>query len=317
MSEIIIPPLGESITEATIASIQKKVGDFVEVDELLIELETDKVTLEVNAQVSGVISELTVSEGDTVRVAQVIGAINPQESSVKSQPEVKKAEPVLTPSSEKIVAPSAQRIITENKLELSKIEGSGRDGRVMKEDALQAAHKSTPITPSSKVSDREEIAAPMTRLRQTIAKRLKDSQNTAAILTTFNEIDMSALMDLRKEYQDIFVKKYGIKVGFMSFFVRAACVILNEIPAINAEIRGNDIIYKNYCDIGVAVGTDKGLVVPIIRDAQNMGFAEVEQSIYNFGMKAKKVRLECRTCKAGLLRFQTGGRMVLCSQPQL
>ncbi len=315
MAEIKVPPLGESISEATIASIVKKVGSSIKTDELLIELETDKVTLEINAPCNGTIESLSIKEGDTVTVGQIIGQIKEGAGAVLQTP--KQEEKPLSPVSSQPVsqahalAPSVNRIVNENNVNANEISGTGKDGRITKGDAI--AHLEQPkvsqpstVTNNSSVERKDEIVR-MTKLRQTVAKRLKDSQNTAAILTTFNEIDMSGIMDLRKQYQDDFQKRYGIKLGFMSFFVKACVVALKEIPAVNAEIKDNNIVYHNYCDIGVAVGTENGLVVPVIKDADKMSIFELEKAVYDYGIKARDGQITLEDMKGGTFTISNGG----------
>lgn len=324
---IVVPPLGESISEATIASISKKVGDSIKMDDLLIELETDKVTLEINAPCNGTLSSLSAKEGDVVIVGQVVGQILQTDSLAATKDQAVKTTGAALPGqvdaksslnvksdakSSLSLPPSVRRIAEEESLNLTGVTGTGKDGRITKGDALLFA-SSTPVVVSSasavikSSSDREEERVRMSKLRQTIAKRLKDSQNTAAILTTFNEVDMSAIMALRKEYQDIFTKKYGIKLGFMSFFIKACVLALTEIPAINAEIKGDEIIYKRYCDIGVAVGTESGLVVPVIKSAERMTIVELEKAVYNFGQKAKEGKITLDDLKGGTFTISNGG----------
>lgn len=306
--EIKVPPLGESISEATIASIVKKAGSGVKTDELLVELETDKVTLEINAPAEGTIEAWSVKEGDTVTVGQVIGKIaaGSSASATQSEPQNTKAPAEKPVEKTASLAPSANRIVQENQLNADEIKGTGKDGRVTKGDVL--AHlEGTPAKSAPSRSDRTDEVVKMTKLRQTIAKRLKESQNTAAILTTFNEIDMTNLMETRKKYQDDFQKKYGIKLGFMSFFVKACIAALKEIPAVNAEIRENTIIYKNYCDIGVAVGTENGLVVPVIRDADKMSIFELEKAIYDYGIKARDGKIAIEDLQGGTFTISNGG----------
>ena len=303
-----MPPLGESISEATIASIVKKAGSGVKTDELLVELETDKVTLEINAPAEGTIEAWSVKEGDTVTVGQVIGKIaaGSSASATQSEPQNTKAPAEKPVEKTASLAPSANRIVQENQLNADEIKGTGKDGRVTKGDVL--AHlEGTPAKSAPSRSDRTDEVVKMTKLRQTIAKRLKESQNTAAILTTFNEIDMTNLMETRKKYQDDFQKKYGIKLGFMSFFVKACIAALKEIPAVNAEIRENTIIYKNYCDIGVAVGTENGLVVPVIRDADKMSIFELEKAIYDYGIKARDGKIAIEDLQGGTFTISNGG----------
>jgi len=310
MAEIKVPPLGESISEATIASIVKKVGSSVKTDELLIELETDKVTLEINAPCSGTVESISVKEGDTVTVGQVIGQIKDGAAAVSQAPKQEEKPQSSQPlvSQTYGLAPSVSRIVHENNINSNEIPGTGKDGRITKGDAI--AHLEQPKTsqPSSSTnSDRKDEVVRMTKLRQTVAKRLKDSQNTAAILTTFNEIDMSGIMDLRKQYQDDFQKRYGIKLGFMSFFIKACVVALKEIPAVNAEIKDNNIVYHNYCDVGVAVGTENGLVVPVIKDADKMSIFELEKAVYDYGIKARDGAITLEDMKGGTFTISNGG----------
>ena len=304
---IVIPSLGESISEATIASITKKIGDAIKMDELIIELETDKVTLEINAPASGVLSTLIVKEGDTVIVGQEIGTIDPEGTSTESEPN-KAPEKETTSNSEveKGLAPSVKRIAVEENLDLSNAKGTGKDGRLTKEDALNIASQRI-AQPSVQSSNRQNDVVKMSKLRQTIAKRLKDSQNSAAILTTFNEVDMSAIMQIRKEYQETFIKKHGLKLGFMSFFIKACITALKEIPAVNAEIKENNIIYKNYTDIGVAVGTETGLVVPVIKDADKLNLIELEKAVFDFGKKAKEGKITVADLQGGTFTISNGG----------
>lgn len=303
MMEIKVPQLGESISEATIASIVKKAGSGVKTDELLVELETDKVTLEINAPVDGTIESWSIKEGDTVTVGQVIGKILAGVVASVAKSEVQ--NPKISTEKTVGLAPSVNRIVSENSLNATEMQGTGKDGRITKGDAL--AHMK-PTTKSVNIQhDRADEVVKMTKLRQTVAKRLKESQNTAAILTTFNEVDMTNLMDLRKKYQDDFQKRYGIKLGFMSFFIKACIVALKEIPAVNAEIKENTIVYKNYCDIGVAVGTENGLVVPVIRDADKMSIFELEKAIYDYGIKARDGKITIDELQGGTFTVSNGG----------
>ena len=335
-NEIRVPALGESITEATIAQWYKKPGDAVSVDEPLCELETDKVTIEVPAHVAGVLSEIIAKEGETVEVGALLASIGEGQgatapAAVEAAPApapepVSEAAPVAptTPSTPSTgtqdLSPAARRVVEEHGLAPEMIAGTGKDGRITKEDAVQAA-QSGAATPSSApaanaaaplasqavaVAGQEERVK-MTRLRKTIASRLKESQNTAAQLTTFNEVDMSALMALRSEYKDLFEKKYGVRLGFMGFFVRACVTALREIPAVNAEISGDEIIYKKYVNMGVAVGTEKGLVVPVVRNVQDMGLAEIEQAIGNYGRKARDGQLAINDLQGGTFTISNGG----------
>lgn len=338
-SEIRVPTLGESVTEATIAQWYKKPGEPVSMDEPLCELETDKVTIEVPAQSAGVLEEILFEEGATVEVGALLGSIDADGKAAapaqaqKAAPAPKATpapetpmaapEPAPTPTQSDGLAPSVRRLVSEHGLSPADIVATGKDGRLTKGDVLAAvsgqappaqAPAQVPQTPaaqsarpaSADQSAREERVK-MTRLRQTIARRLKESQNTAAQLTTFNEVDMSALMQLRSEYKDLFEKKYGVRLGFMSFFVRACVTALHEIPAVNAEISGDEIIYKNYVNMGIAVGTAKGLVVPVLRDVQEMGLAQIEQTIGDFGQKARDGKLAIEDLQGGTFTVSNGG----------
>jgi 2-oxoglutarate dehydrogenase E2 component (dihydrolipoamide succinyltransferase) len=327
-TEIRVPTLGESVTEATVAKWFKKPGEAVKQDEPLVELETDKVTLEVNAPASGTLSEIVAASGTTVGVAALLGQIAEGAAAVAAAPakaaEPPKAAPAAAPAPAPAKAASADngpavaRIAAETGVSPAAVAGSGKDGRVTKGDMLAAiatAGSSAPAPapvaaprPASQPADavREERVK-MTRLRQTIARRLKDAQNSAAMLTTFNEVDMSAVMSLRNQYKDLFEKKHGVKLGFMGFFVRACVQALKDIPAVNAEIDGTDIVYKNFCHVGVAVGTDKGLVVPVVRDADQMGIAEVEKTIADFGRRARDGKLTIEEMQGGTFTISNGG----------
>jgi 2-oxoglutarate dehydrogenase E2 component (dihydrolipoamide succinyltransferase) len=316
--QIIVPPLGESVTEATISKWHKKKGDFVSMDELLVELETDKVTLEVNAPSAGIISEILFAEGSNVSVGDVLGSVDSSQANASISPsEVKKDKEQATANSEsKPASISAQKIAAEAGADLANISGSGKDGRITKGDVLQNISKpqqpstslpSMPAAPIARATDLREERVKMTRLRQTIAARLKESQNTAAILTTFNEVDMSEVFRIRKQYQERFKDKHGIKLGFMSFFVKAAVIALQEIPTINAEIDGEHIVYKNHYDIGVAVGTEQGLVVPVLRDADKLSFAAIEQTIASLGKKARDGKLSMQDMVGGTFSITNGG----------
>lgn len=313
MVELFVPTLGESVSEATIAKWHKKEGESVKLDELLIELETDKVTLEVNATASGVLGKINYAEGDTVERGNLLVDIieNGVASVVTSKPTDTTTKSVTNDapiSSGAIMSPAAGKIATENNLASTQISASGKDGRVTKGDVLNALeNKSSSMGSVESVSDRNEERVKMTRLRKKIAERLKDSQNTAAILTTFNEVDMSNIIALRTQYKEKFEKKHGIKLGFMSFFVKASIAALEEIPAVNAEIDKDEIVYKNYCDIGVAVGTEQGLVVPIIRNAEKLGFAGVEKTIGEFGKKAREGKLTMSDLTGGTFTISNGG----------
>jgi len=332
-SEIRVPTLGESITEATIAQWYKQPGEAVNVDEPLCELETDKVTIEVPASESGMLSEIMAQAGDTVEVGALLGMIEAGVAGAKVAPKVDapkaEASKVDTPKAEAPkaeapkpeapkaanlqpgnLAPSVRRIAAENDLDTSKIAGTGKDGRITKGDALKAVAGAVPVVVAASANvnngPREERVR-MTRLRKTIARRLKESQNSAAMLTTFNEIDMSALMALRSSYKEVFEKKHGARLGFMSFFVRACVSALHEIPAVNAEISDDEIIYKNYVNMGVAVGTEKGLVVPVLRDVQTMGFADIENTIAGLGRKARDGDLAIDDLQGGTFTISNGG----------
>lgn len=312
MVEIKVPPLGESVSEATIAKWHKKAGEAVHMDELLVELETDKVTLEVNAPATGVLQAINAKEGDTVIVGQLLGSVEAG-AAAKAAPAAKPVAAVAAapaPSQAAtakkldapVLSPAARKISAENNLHIAS--GSGKDGRVTKGDALQAANQ--PVVAVADNSVREERVK-MTRLRKRIAERLKESQNVAAILTTFNEVDMTNILALRNQYKDVFEKKHGIKLGFMSFFVKAAINALKEIPSVNAEIDGDDIVYKNYYDIGVAVGTPQGLVVPIVRDADKLSFAGVEKNINELGARARDGKLTMEDMTGGTFTVSNGG----------
>ena len=325
-TEVRVPTLGESVSEATIGTWLKKVGDTVKVDEPLVELETDKVSIEVPSPVSGVLSEILAKDGETVEVnallAQVTegeGAAAPAAAAKPEEkaeaPAAKAAAPAPAAKSDMPAAPSAQKLMAENKIDAGDVSGSGKRGQVLKGDVLDAIGKgSAPAAApaaaraSSSADDapREERVK-MTRLRQTIARRLKEAQNTAAMLTTYNEVDMSAVMDLRNRYKELFEKKHGVKLGFMGFFTKAVTHALKEIPAVNAEIDGTDIIYKNYCHVGVAVGTEKGLVVPVVRDADQMGIADIEKEIGRLGRAARDGELSMADMQGGTFTISNGG----------
>ena len=327
MADIMTPALGESVTEATVARWTKKAGDAVRKDEILVELETDKVSLEVAAPADGVLSEILAGEGDTVEPGTVLGKMSEggaaaapaktEAPKAEAKPEPKaEAAPAPAPAKSeapKPAAPSAQRIAAENSLDLAKVSGSGKDGRVTKGDAIAAleSRASAPAPAAAPSAPRElherEERVRMTRLRQTIARRLKEAQNNAAMLTTFNEVDMSAVMALRTEYKDVFEKRHGVRLGFMSFFVKACIAALKQVPDVNAEIDGQDIIYKNHYDIGVAVGTEKGLVVPVIRDADEMSLAGVEKAIGAMGKKARDGQLALDDLQGGTFTISNGG----------
>jgi 2-oxoglutarate dehydrogenase E2 component (dihydrolipoamide succinyltransferase) len=339
--EIKTPVLGESVSEATVAKWYKQPGEGVQKDELLVELETDKVTLEVNALESGTLKEIKAGEGDTVEVDDLLGLLeagaapeandNKDESSPAAKKEEPKQEaapnPVPTTASAPAAAggkgaegagPAARKLINENNLDASKIQGSGKDGRLTKGDVLAALESGSAKASDFNADDLKEIGLTsegkprqervrMTKLRQTIAKRLKESQNTAAMLTTFNEVDMTNVMGLRKEFQEQFVEQYGVKLGFMSLFTKAAVQALKELPAVNAEIDGDEIVYKNHYDVGMAVGTPQGLVVPVIRDCDTRNFAEIEQEIGRMAKLAREGKLEMSDLTGGTFTITNGG----------
>ncbi len=337
MAEIRVPTLGESVTEATIGRWFKKAGDAVAVDEPLVELETDKVTIEVPAPFAGTLGEIVAKDGETVAVGALLGQITEGAGGAKAAPAAAKAaEPApakaapaaaapapvqKSPPADAPLAPSVRKISAESGIDASTVPGSGKDGRVTKGDMLAAIEKaaSSPTTvnqsaaaiqvratsPADDAAREERVK--MTRLRQTIARRLKDVQNTAAMLTTFNEVDMTNLMALRAHYKDLFEKKHATKLGFMGFFVKACVQALKEVPAVNAEIDGTDLIYKNYYHIGVAVGTDKGLVVPVVRECDHKSLAEIEKGIADFGKKARDGLLKIEDMQGGTFTISNGG----------
>ena len=318
----LVPEGGESVTEADIGEWLKKVGDAVTLDEPIVTLETDKAAMDVGAPVAGVIRELKSAEGDTVEVGAVIAVIekgasasastNGAAASAASSPAT--SSPAASSSgASPALSPAPRRVVNENNLNPSQIQGTGKDGRITKGDALAAAAATTqiakaPATPAQPrdLGPREERVK-MSRLRQTIARRLKEAQDTTAMLTTFNDVDMTAVMELRKQYKDLFEKKHGIKLGFMSFFVKACVHALKEVPDVNAEIDGTDIIYKNHYDIGVAVGSDKGLVVPVLRDADLKSLAEIEGEIGDFGQRARSGSLTIAEMQGGTFTISNGG----------
>jgi 2-oxoglutarate dehydrogenase E2 component (dihydrolipoamide succinyltransferase) len=366
--EITVPALGESVTEATVGQWFKKPGDAVNADETLLELETDKVTLEVHAPAAGILSDIKVAEGSTVAVGSVLGSISERvgaaaKTRLASEPEaarsvasplsptrlietplpIPRAPPtrlessITRPDARGGVppAPAARKLMEEKGLSADDVHGSGKRGQILKEDVLAAAVKPSAPAPAEAVIQppaaardpvvsasvpATQLRAPsvpndaareervkMTRLRQTIARRLKDAQNTAAMLTTFNDVDMSAIMNVRNQYKDLFEKRHGVKLGFMGFFVKACIQALREVPAVNAEIDGQDIVYKNYYHIGVAVGTEKGLVVPVVREADRMSLAEIEQAIADFGRRARDGKLTIEEMQGGTFTISNGG----------
>ena len=319
--KVMVPTLGESVTEATVSTWFKKVGDTVAQDEMLCELETDKVSVEVPAPAAGVLTEILADEGATVEAAAQLAVISAGEGAAAAAtpaPAAEEAAAAAQASGSKDVenAPSAQKAMAEAGLTSAQVQGTGRDGRIMKEDvsravaAAKAAPASTPAAPRAPVSAEDsarEERVKMTRLRQTIAKRLKDAQNTAAILTTYNEVDMTEAMALRKQYKDEFEKKHGVRLGFMSFFTKACCHALKEVPEVNAEIDGTDIVYKNFVHMGIAAGTPQGLVVPVIRDADKMSFAEIEKAIAEKGKRARDGKLSMAEMQGGTFTISNGG----------
>ena len=326
---ILVPTLGESVTEATVAKWLKKAGEQVNEDEPIVELETDKVSVEVTSPKTGTLSEITIKEGDTVEVGAKLGVIGEAGAAVQSEPEEKKEEVKKEPvkeqpikelkeevKPEKVVqlnvekkpepSPAAKRVIEENKIDISNVQGTGKRGQILKSDLIGLMGVNPGL--DKKFQDKgPEERVKMSRLRATIAKRLKEAQNTAAMLTTFNEVDMSMIMQIRKDNKEEFEKIYGVKLGFMSFFVKACVNALQTFPAVNAEIQGEEIVYKNYYNIGVAVGTDKGLVVPVVRSADQMSFADIEKEIINLGGKARDGQLSIEELQGGTFTITNGG----------
>src|SRR5271163_2635221 len=338
MAEIRVPTLGESVTEATIGKWFKKAGDAVAVDEPLVELETDKVTIEVPAPAAGVLSDIAAKDGETVAVGAVLGQIKEGAGAAKAAPAAapppakpaappppQAAKPAAAAAPTKApdgpLAPSVRKLSAETGLDAAAVPGTGKDGRVTKGDMLAAIERAAAApTPVAQPAAAVQVRAPspaddaareervrMTRLRQTIARRLKDAQNTAAMLTTFNEVDMGHVMALRTQYRDLFEKKHGVKLGFMGFFVRACVQALREIPTVNAEIDGADIIYKNYYHIGIAVGSERGLVVPVVRDCDQKSLAEIEKAISDFGHRARDGALKIEEMQGGTFTITNGG----------
>ena len=320
---VMVPALGESVSEATVSSWFKKVGDSVAQDEMLCELETDKVSVEVPAPAAGVLTEILAEEGATVNAGGKLAVMSAGEAAAAggtdAGPAAEAASGTYTgPGAGVKNAPSAEKAMAEAGIDASQVKGTGRDGRIMKEDvaAALAAAKSAPASAPAPAQVRGPVTADdaareervkMTRLRQTIAKRLKDAQNTAAILTTYNEVDMTEVMALRNQYKDQFEKKHGVRLGFMSFFTKACCHALKEVPEVNAEIDGTDIVYKNFVHMGVAAGTPQGLVVPVIRDADRMSFAEIEKAISEKGKRARDGKLSMAEMQGGTFTISNGG----------
>ena len=350
MSEkILVPVLGESITEATVSKWLKNEGDPVEADEPLVELETDKVNLEVPSPVSGVLTKINSKNGSVVEVGADLGSVSESENKSKENQEIKKIQPTVKVDKENLIdeddkdeemevfqdnveeekplvltkeveplkveaeikidetlSPAVRKIVTENKIDISSVKGSGKDGRVLKGDLINLMGVNPPPS-ERKIKYGQEERIKMTRLRQTIAKRLKQAQDNAALLTTFNEVDMSNVMAMRKENQDDFQNRYGVKLGFMSFFVKASIVALKNFPAINAEIEGDTIVYKNYYNISFAVGTEKGLVVPVLKNADELSFADIEKNIKEISEKAKNGKLTIEDLQGGTFTISNGG----------
>jgi len=354
MSEkIVVPVLGESITEATVSKWLKNEGDKVETDEPIVELETDKVNLEVPSPVSGILTKINSKDGSTVEVGALLGSVSQDGSSSKVDDQIKKIEPTISEDNviklenqkdekepkifedkveeqeveeeplilteeikeeesktksniDQNLSPAVRKIVTENKIDIESVKGSGKDGRVLKGDLIDLMGENPPPS-ERKIKYGHEEKIKMTRLRQTIAKRLKQAQENAALLTTFNEVDMSKIMEMRKENQEDFQNQYGIKLGFMSFFVKACVVALKNFPAVNAEIEGDTIVYKNYYNISFAVGTDKGLVVPVLKDADELSFADIEKNIKQISEKAKGGKLTIEDLQGGTFTISNGG----------
>ena len=335
MTDVMVPALGESVSEATVSTWFKKPGDAVQVDEMLCELETDKVSVEVPSPVAGVLAEIIAPEGSTVaanaRLAIVTEGATAAKTEAKPETKAAKAEEVnspgagpetVKPAKDVEDAPAAKKAMAEAGLSRDQVQPTGKDGRVMKEDVARTvagasgaaaasvaapAPAAIPRAPVPADDAAREERVKMTRLRQTIARRLKDAQNTAAMLTTYNEVDMSGVMGLRNEYKDVFEKKHGVKLGFMSFFVKACTHALKEVPEVNAEIDGTDVVYKNYVHMGVAVGTPSGLVVPVVRDADQMGFAAIEKKISELGLRARDGKLSMAEMQGGSFTISNGG----------
>ena len=326
MTEIRVPTLGESVTEATVATWFKKPGDSVAIDEMLCELETDKVTVEVPSTVSGILSEIVAHEGETVGLDAILGIIS--EGDTQPTENNNNDQTISSISNDKIQisndskdfenAPSAKKLMNENKINEKSVVGTGRDGRVMKEDVLAVLNSESSTNRSeNQLTDqiqedevdtsKHQERIKMSRLRMTIAKRLKEAQNTAAMLTTYNEVDMSSVMKIRSKFKEVFEKKHNVKLGFMSFFVKACCHALNEVPEVNAQIDEDHLVFNRFVNMGVAVGTPTGLVVPVIKNADKMSFAEVEKSISNLGKKARDGKLSMDDMKGGTFTISNGG----------
>jgi 2-oxoglutarate dehydrogenase E2 component (dihydrolipoamide succinyltransferase) len=320
--EVRVPTLGESVTEETVSTWFKKVGDTVAQDEMLCELETDKVSVEVPSPAAGVLSEILAPEGTTVEASAKLAVIGGAQGAAAASAPAATAEaaaPAASGKKDVENAPAAQKLMAEKGLSPAQVQGTGRDGRIMKEDVMKAATApapqaaapapvaQAPRAPSPAEDAAREERVKMTRLRQTIARRLKDAQNTAAMLTTYNEVDMSGVMDLRNEYKDLFEKKHGVRLGFMSFFTKACCHALREVPEVNAEVDGTDIVYKNFVHMGIAAGTPQGLVVPVIRDADQKSFADLEKEIAEKGRRARDGKLSMAEMQGGTFTISNGG----------
>ena len=333
IEEIKIPQMGESVVEGTIGTWLKAVGEAVAVDEPIVEVETDKVAMEVPSPVAGVLTEQVVAEGDTVEIGALIARVDtegaataapkaavapapaaPSAAAPVASAAVPAAAPAAAPEALMPMSPAVRRIVDDYNLDPTSIVGTGKDGRLTKGDVMGAIESGKArtvaapmaVTAAASAGPREERVK-MTRLRKTIASRLKDAQNTAAMLTTYNEVDMSAVMAARAKYKDLFAKKHNIKLGFMSFFTKACCLGLKEIPSVNAQIEGEEIVYRNYANIGVAVSAPNGLVVPVLKDAQDMGFADTEMAIANFGKKARDGKLTVADMQNGTFTISNGG----------
>ncbi|MEY3004694.1 MAG: hypothetical protein RLZZ491_1870 [Pseudomonadota bacterium] len=315
---VMVPTLGESVTEATVATWFKKIGDTVAQDEMLCELETDKVSVEVPAPAAGVLTDILAPEGSTVQAAGQLAVIGGAAAATANQaPDTAPAPAAKGMGKDVEHAPSAQKLMAEKGLSPAQVHGTGRDGRIMKEDVMKAASApqaaapapvaAAPRAPSPAEDAAREERVKMTRLRQTIARRLKDAQNTAAMLTTYNEVDMTGVSELRNEYKDLFEKKHGVRLGFMSFFTKACCHALREVPEVNAEIDGTDIVYKNFVHMGIAAGTPQGLVVPVIRDADQKSFADLEKEIAEKGRRARDGKLSMAEMQGGTFTISNGG----------
>jgi len=308
MIELKVPTLGESVTEATVGTWFKKAGDNVAVDEMICELETDKVTIEVPSTIDGVVSKIIVKEGETVELDAILAILKEGAAAEKNElSNDKTGEKNIAEETKSVKnAPSAEKIMKEKNIDPSSLKGSGRDGRIMKEDVMSLPNNQN--TKKSLIPSMEsEEKVKMTRLRQTIARRLKESQNTAAMLTTYNEADMTAILRIRSEFKDQFLSKHGVKLGFMSFFVKACCKALEEVPEVNAQIDGDYIIYKQYVNMGVAVGTDNGLVVPVLKNADAMSFSDIEKEINKMGLLARDGKLSMADMTGGTFTISNGG----------